>query len=416
MRGLLPKRIVTIFSPLPQRRLIERYSVGLAVGVLAILLRGLLDPVLGHVAFYVTVYMAVAFCALVCGFTPAVLTAGVGFLGIHWFIDPRNSLSISLTEIHGIIGFSLVSAALIALGDANRRKQLRLNHTVAALIKGAQEREFAQRELRNAHDQLEQRVEQRTAELSEALARLESEIEVRREAEERLRQLSVRLMTLQDEERRRLARDLHDTTGQTLTALKLAVASIEQLGIRTPGLLRLIDDLNTLADEAFREIRTTSYLLHPPLLDEAGFASAARWFVEGFAKRSNIQVQLEIAESPERLAKNCELALFRVLQESLTNVHRHSRASVADVTFTITDSQLQLVVHDNGRGVEEHRLPKFGETKGGVGVGIAGMRERIRELGGTLEVCSDQSGTTVSVAVPTAKALESQMTVAVPAT
>jgi two-component system, NarL family, sensor kinase len=109
------------------------------------------------------------------------------------------------------------------------------------------------------------------------------------------------------------------------------------------------------------------------------------------------------------------LALFRVLQESLTNVHRHSRASVAEVMFTITDRQLQLVVHDNGRGIEEHRLQKFHETNGGAGVGIAGMRERIRELGGMLEVCSDQSGTTVSVALPAAKALESQITVAIPA-
>jgi signal transduction histidine kinase len=415
MLGTLPKPILTNFSPLLQTRLIERYSIGLAVGVLAILLRALLDPVLGHVAFYVTVYMGVVFSALVCGLAPALLTASVGFLGIlYWFIDPRNSLSIPRqSEIHGVIGFFLVSVVLIALGDANRRKQLRLNNIVAALKEEAHQRECAQRELRNAHDQLEQRVEQRTAELSEALARLESEIEVRKQTEEQLRQLSVRLMTLQDEERRRIARDLHDTTGQTLTALKISIASIQQLRSATPEVLQVLDDLNGFADEALREIRTTSYLLHPPLLDEAGFASAARWFVEGFAKRSNIPVQLEIAESPERLSRNCELALFRVLQESLTNVHRHSRASAADVKFTISDSRLQLVVHDNGRGIEEHRLQKFRETKGEVGVGIAGMRERIRELGGTLEVCSDQSGTTLSVALPTAKALDSQISVAV---
>lgn len=409
--GSPSKSILAISSPLSQVRFVERYSVGLAVGALAIVLRGLFDPVLGHVAFYVTVYMGVAFTALVCGLGPALLTTSVGFLGVlYWFIDPRKSLSMSLqAEIQGMVGFFLVSAVLIALGDANRRKQLRLNDTVAALKEEVQEREFAQRELRNAHDQLEERVEQRTAELSQALARLESEIEVRRRAEEQLRQLSVRLMTLQDEERRRIARDLHDTTGQTLTALKLAIASIQPLGIRTPGFLRVVDELNSLADEALREIRTASYLLHPPLLDEAGFASAARWFVEGFAKRSNIQVQLEIAEPAERLSRNCELALFRVLQESLTNVHRHSRASAADVKVTTSDSQLQLVVHDNGRGIDEHRLQRFRETNGSVGVGIAGMRERIRELGGTLDICSDKSGTTVSVEVPTAKASESQL-------
>jgi signal transduction histidine kinase len=417
MIGLLPKRILTIFSPLPQPRSVERFAVGLAVGILAILLRALLDPVLGHVAFYVTVYMAVAFCALRCGLGPAILASLVGFLGIvYWFIDPRNSLSISRqSEVHGMIGFFLVAAVLIALGDANRRKQLRLNDTVVALKREAQVREDAEQELRNAHNQLEQRVEERTAELSEALARLKSEIEVRRQAEDQLRRLSVRLMTLQDEERRRIARDLHDTTGQTLAMLKITIASVEQLGIQAPGLLPLVKDLHAFADEALREVRTTSYLLHPPVLDQAGFVCAARWFVEGFAKRSNIQVQLAIEVASERLSKNCELALFRVLQESLTNVHRHSKASAADVKFTRNNNQLQLVVHDNGQGIEQSYLQKLSETEDGVGVGIAGMRERIREFGGTLDIWSDQSGTTVSVAVPTAKGLESQVSVAVPA-
>jgi signal transduction histidine kinase len=417
MEGPLPKHILTIFSPLPPTRLVERYSVALLAGALAILLRALLDPVLGHVGFYITVYMVVAFSALVCGLSPAVLTAAVGFLGVlYWFVDPRNSLAMSRSEIHGMIGFFLVSTVLIALGDSNRRKQLRLNDTVVALKREAQVREDAEQELRNAHDQLEQRVEQRTAELSVALARLKSEIEVRRQAEDRLRRLSVRLMTLQDEERRRIARDLHDTTGQTLAMLKITIASVEQLGIQAPGLLPLVKDLHAFADEALREVRTTSYLLHPPVLDQLGFVCAARWFVDGFAKRSNIQVQLEIEEASVRLSKNCELALFRVLQESLTNVHRHSKASAADVKFTRKNDQLQLVVHDNGCGIEEHSLQQFRETNDGVGVGIAGMRERIRELGGTLEVCSDRSGTTVSVALPAGKALESKITVAVAAT
>jgi signal transduction histidine kinase len=398
----------SIFSPLPQAQFFERYSVGLAVGVLAILLRGLLDPLLGHVAFYVTVYIGIAFSALVCGFAPAVLAAGVGFLGIlYWFIDPRYSLSISRqSEIHGIIGFFLVSTVLIALGGANRRKQLRINDSVIALQQEAFRRESAELELRNAYEQLEQRVEQRTAELSQALARLESEIKVRRQAEEQLRQLSVSLMTLQDEERRRIARDLHDTTGQTLTALKLTIASIQQLRSATPEILRLLDDLNGFADEAMREIRTTSYLLHPPLLDEAGFASAALWFVEGFAKRSNIQVDVDIQDPPERLMRDCELALFRVLQESLTNVHRHSKASAAAVKFTIDSTKLCLVVRDNGRGIDEQRLQQLREASRGFGVGFAGMRERVRQLNGTLSIQSDQSGTTVSVELPIAEHTE----------
>jgi K+-sensing histidine kinase KdpD len=128
MRGSLSKVIPTIFSPLPSAKSVERFCIGLATGVLAILLRELLDPVLGHFAFYTTVYMAVAFSALVCGFAPALLTALTGFLGILYvFVDPRGSLAITRqSEIHGVIGFFLVSAVLIGLGDANRRKQLRL--------------------------------------------------------------------------------------------------------------------------------------------------------------------------------------------------------------------------------------------------------------------------------------------------
>jgi signal transduction histidine kinase len=410
-----PKRVATIFAPLPQARAIERYSVGIAVAILAILCRGLLDPVLGHVSFYATVYIAVAFCALVSGAAPAIVATLIGFVGIlYWFVDPRNTFSITHSEIQGMIGFFLVAGVLIALGDANRRKRLQLNETVLALREEARKREAGQEELRKAHEQLEQRVEQRTAELSQALARVEREVDVRRHAEEQLRKLSVRLMTLQDEERRHIARDLHDTAGQTLTALKFGIASVEQLGNGLPGLLPLVDDLNTLTDEALREIRATSYLLHPPLLDEVGFASAARWFVEGFAKRSQIQVRLEIAELPERLSEECELALFRVLQESLTNVHRHSKASAADVTFTTGNDAVQLLVHDNGRGIEQQVLQKFRDTSDGIGVGIAGMRERIRELNGLLDIRSDQSGTTVSVIMPTAKIPDLQMSASAP--
>jgi signal transduction histidine kinase len=417
MRSRLLTRILTAFSPLPQARLVERFMVALVVALVAILLRGLLDPVLGHVAFYVTVYMAVAFCALLCGLAPAVLSATIGFLGVlYWFVDPRYSLTVSRqSEMHGIVGFFLVSAALIALGDATRRKQLQLDDTVVALRKEAGEREKAEEELRRAHDQLEERVRQRTVELSQALARLESEIEVRKETEEQLRHLSVRLMTLQDEERRRIARELHDTTGQTLVALKITIGSVQQLTMNTPGLPPLIDDLNAFADEALREIRTTSYLLHPPLLDEAGFASAARWFVEGFAKRSQIQVQLEISEPLERLSRECELVLFRVLQESLTNVHRHSRASAAGVKLTMDAGQAHLEVSDNGRGIDELRVQQFQKSNGSVGVGIAGMRERVRQLGGTLDISSDQSGTTVRVDLPVTKTSESQVSVGVPA-
>ena len=411
-RGATPKAttrkgILPILSALPPDRQLQRYTVAIVAGVLAVVLRGVLDPLLGHVAFFVTVYIAVTFASIVCGLGAAILSAAIGFVGVlYWFVDPRYSLSVSRqSEIHSITGFFLVSAVLIALGEANRRKQLRLNDTILALMKEGDERTRAEEELRRAHDELEQRVEQRTLELSQALKRLESEIEVRKQTEGQLRQLSLRLMTLQDEERRRIARDLHDTTGQTLSALKMTIAAAGSLIGSTPAISQLVDDLNALADEAIQEIRTTSYLLHPPLLDEAGFTSAARWFAEGFAKRSNIQVQCHFPEIAQRLSNDCELVLFRVLQESLTNIHRHSAASRADVVLSWNAGQLSLEVHDNGHGIDAQRLRKFRETNG-MGVGIAGMRERVLQLGGTLEVQSDTGGTTVRATLPTGRSAE----------
>lgn len=406
-----PRDVRGILSPLPHSRVIGRYTIACAMAVVAVLMRGLLDPVLGHVAFYVTVYIAVAYSAIVCGFGPAVLSALLGFLGIfYWFVDPRHSFAVHRqSEIHGIVGFSLVCGVLIMLGDANRRKQLRLNRSVSDLTTEAAHRTEAEERLKEVHEQLERRVDKRTRELTQALAMLQSEMEIRKETEAQFRDLSVRLMTLQDEERRRIARDLHDSTGQTLSALKMAVASLQQSVDGTVGISQLVDDVNALADEALREIRTTSYLLHPPLLDEAGFASAARWFVEGFSKRSNIQVECDIPQQNDRLSKECELVLFRVLQESLTNVHRHSGASTASVTLVMDHGRLELQISDNGNGIEQSRLAQVDEPGRQVGVGIAGMRERVRKLGGRLELQSSKVGTKLSVSLPTAAVIAPQI-------
>jgi signal transduction histidine kinase len=394
---------LAIFSPLHDRRITLRFGLAVATAVLAVLLRALLDPALGHVAFYATVYMTVAFCATVAGMAPAALNAVLGFVGIfYWFVDPRHSLSIPRSEVHGVVGFFLVSAVLIALGVANRNKQLRLNATVSALTSEAAERQRAEQELQQAHRELEQRVQERTTELTQALARLKAEISVRERAEEQLRHLSVRLMALQDQERRRIARDLHDTTGQTLSAMKMNLAMIRDLSKGQPALLELLNDLDSLTNEALQEVRTTSYLLHPPLLDESGFASAARWFVDGFAKRSGIDVTCTVPPQLERPPAHCELVLFRVLQESLTNVHRHSGASTASVLLVHDDDHLTLEISDNGGGIPQDRLARLRESADHSGVGLAGMRERVRELGGEFEIRSDQRGTTISVRVPLA--------------
>ncbi|HEY4763977.1 MAG TPA: sensor histidine kinase [Candidatus Sulfotelmatobacter sp.] len=395
-------RILTILTPLPRQRVADRYSIAIASAVLAVVLRWFLDPVLGHVAFYVTLYVVVTFCAVVCGFAPAILSGLLGFLGIfYWFVDPRHSLSLlRQSELHAMVGCFLVCAVLIALGEANRRKQLRLNQIIDALTTEARQRNHAEDELRQAHDELEQRVNERTAELSQALATLESEIKVREQKEDQLRNLSLRLMTLQDEERRRIARELHDSAGQTLAAMKMSIALIRQIDVSRPDLAHLVDDLNALTDEALQEVRTTSYLLHPPLLDEAGIASAARWFVEGFARRSGIQVECDIPERMERPPRDCELVLFRVLQESLTNVHRHSGASAASVRLKRNTDHLELEVGDNGQGIPEDHLRRFNASVGSAGVGITGMRERVRELGGHLEIRSVKNGTTIRVDLP----------------
>lgn len=162
----------------------------------------------------------------------------------------------------------------------------------------------------------------------------------------------------------------------------------------------LLDDLNALTDEAVHEIRTTSYLLHPPLLDETGIASAVQWFVEGFSKRSGIQVRCEIAETIQRPPRNHELVLFRVLQESLTNVHRHSGATAATVRLNASAEHVVLEIADNGIGIPEESIKRFHESGHGTGVGLVGMRERVHELGGRLDIQSTPTGTTVSVALP----------------
>jgi two-component system NarL family sensor kinase len=223
-----------------------------------------------------------------------------------------------------------------------------------------------------------------------------------------LEKLSQRLLKVQDEERRKIARDLHDTTGQTLAALQISVSSLQNRWKDDPKSLAIISDVAQLADKALDEIRTLSYLLHPPLLDEVGFACAAEWFIEGFAKRSGIDIRAEISPSRERLPKRVEIALFRVLQESLTNVHRHSGASQASIHFQYEAEAVILEVRDFGKGIPEERLRLLHGLSAETGVGLAGMRERLHELDGKLEIESDGRGTSMRATVPIDAAAQSQ--------
>ncbi|HEX4488067.1 MAG TPA: CHASE3 domain-containing protein [Terriglobales bacterium] len=220
----------------------------------------------------------------------------------------------------------------------------------------------------------------------------------RRSAEQAIRRLSARLLTLQDQERRRIAREIHDSLGQYLAAIKINLHVIETT-VSERGREPLAECVDLL-DRAISETRTLSHLLHPPLLDEAGFSSAANWFVSGFSQRSGIPVTLELPPDLRRLPNTTEIALFRVLQESLTNVHRHSQSASAEIKLQTDAEWVTLKITDRGRGIDPELLRKMRLDGTHTGVGLAGMRERIRELGGKLEINSDSSGTTIEAAVP----------------
>jgi signal transduction histidine kinase len=218
-----------------------------------------------------------------------------------------------------------------------------------------------------------------------------------RESEESLRRLTSRLLVMQDEERRKFSRELHDSLGQYLAGAKMNVEMFAQKQ-SAPELASAIQ----LLDQSITETRTISHLLHPPLLDEVGFSSAARWYLQGFSERSGVEVKLNMPDDVGRLPRDLELALFRVLQESLTNIHRHAKSSNAEVTLQSSPGQLVLRVKDYGNGIPKELLETF-RTKGtGFGIGLSGMRERVRQLGGQLDIHSNSSGTLISVSLPLA--------------
>jgi signal transduction histidine kinase len=222
-----------------------------------------------------------------------------------------------------------------------------------------------------------------------------------RDNSESYRALSARILELQDKERRRVARDLHDSVGQYLAGLKINLSRLESgRGGSTVINAKLFPETLELVDLAIAEVRTISHLLHPPLLDELGFDSAARWYVDEFAKRGGVKVTLTLGEIVERLPRSIELALFRILQESLTNVHRHSHASTVTVEVECHDDKVFLTVRDDGKGVRPEVLRRF-RAGMAAGVGLAGMKERVAELNGELKVESSGQGTTISVALPT---------------
>ncbi|MFZ0900743.1 MAG: CHASE3 domain-containing protein [Candidatus Sulfotelmatobacter sp.] len=221
-----------------------------------------------------------------------------------------------------------------------------------------------------------------------------------REGEESLRQLTSRLLQMQDEERRKFSRELHDSLGQYLAGVKMNLDMFS--GAKPTD--ELLANAIQLLDQSIAETRTISHLLHPPLLDEVGFASAAKWYLQGFSERSGVEVKVEMPDDLGRLPRPLELGLFRVLQESLTNIHRHSKSAKAEVTLKPLPGKVVLQVKDYGKGIPQELLKTFRTRGTGFGVGLTGMRERVRELGGQLEIQSNLSGTQISVTMPLAAA------------
>jgi PAS domain S-box-containing protein len=229
---------------------------------------------------------------------------------------------------------------------------------------------------------------------------IDTDISERKRAEQELRELSVRLLQAQDEERRRLARELHDSSGQTLVALKSNLNTIcNGATVLSPEAAIATSQSTALIDGLSKELRTMSYLLHPPLLDEVGLTSALRCYVEGLAERSSLKATLEISSDIGRLARDLEIVIFRIVQESLTNIHRHSGSPTARIRIARSPDEVQVVVEDEGKGLPPEKQANF-ESGVMTGVGLMGMRERVRQLGGQLEISSHAKGTAVIARLP----------------
>lgn len=483
---------IKLMRSLPQ--ILLKYAIAIVLAVAALFLRKLLDPLLGSENPYHTVWLAVMLSAFYCGTIPSILTVVISAVGVWYWLLPHYG---SLPAPHfatgsGMIGFLLLSAVIIALGEFTRR----------IIVK----RQRAEDELKKSHAELEAKVQERTAVLADRTAALErktaevlkqaamldsandaifvrsasdtisywnkgaerlygwtreealgrsphdllhtefplpvehiktlqtwegeiyhtkrdgtkiivashwtalhdsnglrgwleinTDITRRKRAEEAARSLSGRILALQDEERRRIAKELHDSLGQYLVALKM---NLDSYATQQAKLNAIASESSDIVDKCLAETRTISHLLHPPLLDEAGFNLAARDYIEGFSRRSGIGVEFSAPPEVVRLQPDIELMLFRTVQEALTNVHKHSGASRVVINLTMDEKQAHLQITDNGRGIPPERLDLLTHGVSEMGVGLAGMRERVRQFNGTFDIHSDAAGTVITVTAP----------------
>lgn len=343
-----------------------RYGLPVVAVLTASFVCSRMDPYTGNGVAYVLLFPAVAFSAWYCGVWPsiiatllAVVEAAYGFIPkIHPFSYPNTAESVAT------LAFLLASVIVIVMGESRRRQNETLHKSLG---------------------ELEVKVQERTADLDVV--------------NQNLRDLSARLLQMQDEERRRIARELHDSVGQMLAALGMNLSAVRSDIDQLARTAATLTDSESLVQEMVTEVRTISHLLHPPLLDEAGLSSALRWYVDGFAQRSGINVDLDMPDNFERLPVELETAIFRVVQECLTNIHRHSGSPTAKIRLRARDHEVVVDIEDKGRGIPPHKLEQMASA-GTPGVGVRGMQERLRQLGGKLDIESSSGGTRVKVRLP----------------
>jgi signal transduction histidine kinase len=262
--------------------------------------------------------------------------------------------------------------------DEKSRKIAELQQRAEALESEILARAMAEEKLKRSYAELESTVEQRT---------------------EALRRLSLHLLNVQDAERRRIARELHDSLGQDFVGLRMNL----DLARRSPHRGELWEQCDRVLDHCISEVRTLSYLLHPPMIEEVGFLSAAEWYVQDFTRRSGTQVNFEVAENVGAVPNAAKLVLFRVLQECLINMHRHAHATAGWVRVMRDGESITLEVRDNGVGIPADKLARFNQSGAGMGVGLTGIWERVRDLGGRAELISAKNGTLIRISVPFTK-------------
>jgi PAS domain S-box-containing protein len=273
----------------------------------------------------------------------------------------------------------------------NQKCVLETNNDITQQKQNERALRESEEQLRTLSDGLEIQVRARTQELEQRNAESLQQ-------SEQLRELSNRLLKTQDDERRRIARELHDSAGQLITALGMNVAGMAKHAERNPLLGEIVEDTQNLVQQLSREIRTTSYLLHPPLLDENGLSQAIHWYMQGLKERADLDIELSIPENFGRLPADLELTIFRIVQEGLTNIHRHSGSKTATIRLSRSADSVLLKIEDHGKGISPEKLVAIRAQR--TGVGITGMRERVRHLKGVMDIQSNGTGATISATFP----------------